>query len=157
MRQEKELKPIGKVSEIELVYRSKVKPSDRPIVKTSRDAFDIFYAHYDPDKMELVEEFLAMFLNRANKVLGIYKLSSGGLTGTVADPRLLFAAAIKLGACSIILCHNHPSQNRQASKADIELTQKTKQGADLLDLKLLDHLIITKTEGYRSMMDEGEI
>ncbi|MBS1975507.1 MAG: JAB domain-containing protein, partial [Bacteroidetes bacterium] len=111
MKQEKGLQPMGKVAEIELVYRSKLKSSDRPIIRTSRDAYNIFYAHYDKNKMELVEEFYAMFLNRANKVLGVYKVSSGGITGTVADPRLLFTAAIKLGSCFIIMCHNHPSQN----------------------------------------------
>jgi|SRR5579871_946242 len=157
MRQEKGLMPLGKVSEIELIYRSKLKPSERPTIRTSRDAFVIFHAHFDKDKMELIEEFFAMFLNRANKVLGVYKVSSGGITGTVADPRLIFAAAVKIGAVYILLCHCHPSQNLQASKADIELTRKIKQGANLLELRLLDHLIVTKTEGYYSMMDEGKI
>jgi DNA repair protein RadC len=107
------------------------------------------------DKIELVEQFSAMFLNRANKVLAIYQLSTGGITGTIADPRLLFIAALKVGSTALILCHNHPSNNSKLSIADMELTKKIKEGGKLLDIILLDHLIITPSEGYYSMADAG--
>ena len=76
------------------------------------------------------------------------------MTGTVADPRLILAAALKVGAVSVILCHNHPSGNLKASRADEELTQKIKCAAAYHDIKVLDHLIISN-EGYYSFTDEG--
>ena len=97
-----------------------------------------------------------MLLNRANKVLGIYEVSTGGMTGTVADPKLIFVAALKAGACNIMLVHNHPSGNLKPSKQDEQLTYKIKEGGKLLDIVLLDHLIISN-EGYFSMQDEGLI
>ena len=96
-----------------------------------------------------------MLLNRANKVLGIFEVSSGGSTGTVADPKLVFAAAIKANACGIILAHNHPSGNLQPSQADIDLTKKMKEGGKLLEIQILDHVIIT-TEGYYSFAGRDE-
>jgi DNA repair protein RadC len=88
--------------------------------------------------------------------LGIFEVSSGGITGTVADPKLIFVAALKSGACGLVLSHNHPSGNLQPSQADIELTKRIKEGGKLLDIQLLDHLIIT-SEGYCSFSDEGII
>ena len=81
--------------------------------------------------MRFVEQFKVMLLNRANRVLGIFEVSNGSSTGTVADPKLIFAAAIKANACGIILAHNHPSGNLQPSKADIDLTRKVKEGGFL--------------------------
>ena len=101
-----------------------------------------------------MEQFKVLLLNRANKVLGIFEVSSGGSTGTVADPKLIFAAAIKANACGIILAHNHPSGNLQPSQADIDLTKRMKEGGRLLEIQVLDHIIVT-TEGYYSFADEG--
>jgi DNA repair protein RadC len=95
-----------------------------------------------------------MFLNRANKVLGIYDVSTGGIAGTVADPRVIFAAALKANACAIIISHNHPSGNLKPSRQDEELTEKIKQGGQFLDIKLLDQVILT-AEGYYSFAYEG--
>ena len=100
------------------------------------------------------EEFKVMLLNRGNKVIGVYEASSGGLTGTVADPRLILAAALKSLAVSIILSHNHPSGNLKPSRADEELTQKIKVAAAYHDIKVMDHIIIT-SEGYYSFANEG--
>ncbi len=102
----------------------------------------------------MVEQFKVLFLNQANKVLGIYEVSTGGITGTVADPRVIFAAALKANCCAIIISHNHPSGNLKPSRQDEELTQKIKQGGQLLDIKLLDHIILTAEE-YFSFGDEG--
>jgi len=156
MRQEiNHIEFLNEVAEIELTYKSKIKASERPTIHTSEDAYKIFMRFWDKNKIELVEQFNAMFLNRGNKVLAIYQLSTGGITGTVADPRLLFIAALKIGAVSMILAHNHPSNNLASSNADKELTKKIKDGGKLLDIKLLDHLIITASEGYHSMADAG--
>ena len=147
---------LYQVAEIQLTYKSNVKPSQRPKISGSRDAFNILKANWDEGKIEFVEQFKAMFTNRANKVLGILDVSTGGVTGTVADPRVIFAAAIKAGACGFIVAHNHPSGNLIASQSDIELTKRLKEGGKLLEIQLLDHVIIT-SEGYFSFADEGII
>lgn len=131
------------VAEIQLVYKSNVKPSERPKISTSRDARDVLMGTWDITKLELLEQFKVMLTNRANKVLGIFELSAGGVSGTVADPRLIFAAAIKGVASGIILAHNHPSGNLQPSPADINLTRKIKEAGRLLEIQLLDHIILT--------------
>ncbi len=105
-------------------------------------------------KIEFVEQFKIILLNRANKVLGIYEVSTGGVSGTVADPKLIFAAAIKTCSSGIILAHSHPSGNLQPSQADIALTRKIKEGGRLLEIPVLDHIIVT-SEGYYSFADEG--
>jgi DNA repair protein RadC len=144
------------VAEIQLSYKSNVKPSLRPKIECSRDAYNVFVESWDDTKLEFVEQFKMMLMNRANKVLGIFEVSTGGTSGTVADPKLIFAAAIKCGACGIILAHNHPSGNLQPSQADRELTRKLKDGGTLLEIQVLDHIVLT-TEGYYSFADEGLI
>jgi DNA repair protein RadC len=98
-----------------------------------------------------------MFMNRANRVIGINKLSFGGITGTVADIRLILGIALKTASTGIILSHNHPSGNLKPSFQDEQLTQKIKQAAELMDIKLLDHLIIGTNNEYISMADDGFI
>jgi DNA repair protein RadC len=144
----------NQVAEVELVYKSKVKASERPTVKTSKEAAGLLTQLWNPDKIDFVEQFQVLLLNRNNKVLGIFEASSGGISGTVADPKIIFAAAIKSTACSIIISHNHPSGNLKPSQADEQLTQKIKNAGLFLDIKLLDHIIIT-SEGYYSFADEG--
>lgn len=144
------------VAEIQLSYRSNVKASLRPKINRSSDACDILRQSWDESKIELVEQFKVILTNRANKVLGIFEVSTGGMTGTVADPKLIFVAALKCGAMGILLAHNHPSGNLTPSQADIDLTRKIKEGGKFLEIQLLDHLIIT-SEGYYSFSDEGLI
>ena len=147
-------KSLLEVAEIYLTYKSKVKPSLRPKVNASRDAYEILLKNWDSAKIELCEQFKVLLLNRANKAIGIFEVSSGSATGTVADPRLIFASALKANACGLIIAHNHPSGNIKPSQADIELTKKLREGGRLLEIPLLDHLIVT-TEGYYSFADEG--
>ena len=86
------------------------------------------------------------------KALGIFEVSTGGVTGTVADPKIIFVAALKANACNIIISHNHPSGNVQPSKADIEITEKIKMAGQLLEIKLFDHIIVS-SEGYYSFAE----
>lgn len=144
------------VAEIQLTYRSKVKASERPKIANSKDAYEVFLENWDATKIEFIEQFKVMLTNRANKVLGIFELSSGGVSGTVADPKLIFAAAIKANACGLILAHNHPSGTSQPSQSDISLTRKIKEGGKLLEIQLLDHIIVT-LESHFSFADEGLI
>ena len=142
------------VAEVELIYRSKVKPSQRPAINCSQDAANLLRQIWEEDKMDLIEQFKVLYLNRANKVLCVYNLSSGGITGTVADPRIIYATALKLNAVSLILAHNHPSGNLRPSRQDEELTEKIKMGGCYFDMKVIDHIILT-SEGYLSFADEG--
>lgn len=153
MENTKETK-LYQVAEIQLIYMSKVKPSERPKISTSRDVHEIFRNTWDDTKLEMMEQFKVMLTNRANKVLGIFEVSTGGISGTVADPRLIFAAAIKGLASGIILAHNHPSGNLQPSQADIDLTRRMKEVGKLMEIQLLDHIILS-CEGYYSFADEG--
>jgi len=145
---------VANVSEIELVYRSKVKASQRPKIGSSREAYELLMQIWEGDKIDFIEQFKVLLLNRANKVLGSYNVSSGGITGTVADIRLIFAAAIKANAVAIILSHNHPSGNMTPSYADREMTSKIKAAGELMDIKILDHIIM-HSEGFYSFADEG--
>jgi DNA repair protein RadC len=147
-------KQLFEVAEIQLSYKSKVKASLRPKITSSRDAYEVLNKYWDENKIEFVEQFKVLLLNRANKVIGLYEVSTGTTTHTVADPRLIFASAIKANACGIILAHNHPSGNLSASQADIQLTTKMKDGGKLLEIQVLDHIIIT-SESYFSFADEG--
>ncbi len=146
----------NQIAEVELIYKSKVKASQRPQIKTSKDAADLLRQTWDENKIDFVEQFKILFLNRSNKVLGILEVSSGGVTGTVADPKLIFVAALKVNACNIIISHNHPSGNLKPSSQDEQLTQKIKQAGRFLEIKLFDHIIVTN-ESYYSFADEGLI
>jgi len=139
---------MEKISEIEIVYKSTVKKSDRFKVTNSKDAFNVILSLWNKDNIELLEEFKVLFLNRANEVLGIHTLSKGGISGTVVDIRLLFAIALKSAASSIILVHNHPSGNLNPSQADIQLFNKIKEASRFLDINVLDNLIISKDDYY---------
>ncbi len=116
-------------------------------------------SYFSPDEsIALQERFVVMYLNRSNRVLGIYPISIGGITGTVADTRLILSVALKTAASSIMLAHNHPSGSLKPSATDIDLTKKVKEAAKLMDITVLDHIILSPLEGdYYSFADEGLI
>ena len=122
---------------------------EKPTIKSSKDAFQILL----PLIGDLThEEFWALYLNNSNKVISKLQLSKGGITGTMVDVRLLFKKAIELVSVGVIVCHNHPSGKLIPSKSDKILTQKIKEAGKTLDIKLLDHLIITQKD-YFSFAD----
>ena len=145
------------ICEVSLIYRSKVKASERLQIKCSKDAFDIFMENWDHDTIEHSEEFKLMLLTRSNKVLGVASISKGGINGTVTDVRIILQYAIKANASGMIICHNHPSGNMQPSESDMKITQKIKDSGNLMDIQLLDHLIIVPEEKYYSMADDGRL
>lgn len=140
--------------EIKLIYINPKKASELPIINTSKSAYETLLASWDKDTIELIEQFKVMLLNRGNRLIGICSLSKGGITNTVADPRLVFASALISGSTSIIVAHNHPSGCLSPSKADELLTNRLSQGGLLLDIRVTDHIILC-TEGYYSFSDEG--
>ena len=120
-------------------------------IKMSKDVFDIM----SPILSDLsYEEFWCLFLNRSNKVLLKFKLSQGGLSGTVTDVRLLFRKALDVFASSMVLCHNHPSGNLQPSESDKSITQKIKDAGIIMDIQIIDHIIINEKD-YYSFADNG--
>jgi DNA repair protein RadC len=125
-------------------------------IQSTVDAYNVLKDFFAPDTIALQEQFVVMYLNACHNVLGIYTASKGGITGTVADIRLILGVALKTASTAIIISHNHPSGNLQPSKADETLTQKLKNAAGLLDVNLLDHLIISDA-GYYSFADEGKM
>ena len=142
------------IAEVQITYSNKVKASERTVITSSTKAVEVLRNVFP--SIELREYFYILLLNRANAVLGTYQVSAGGTTGTVADPKIIFQAALKANACSIILAHNHPSGSTIPSDADIKLTKELKDGGIILDINIYDHLIIA-ADSYRSMADEGEI
>lgn len=148
--------PLNQVSEIQLTYNPVVKPSQRPKIEQSLDAYNLLLNNWDLGKIDFIEQFKIMLLNRANKVLGILDVSTGGVTGTVADPKVIFSAALKANSSVIILSHNHPSGNLKPSQADLDLTRKLIAAGNYLDINVIEHIILT-SEGYLSFADEGII
>ena len=125
----------------------------RPTITSSEQAAEILM----PQLQDLNHEaFCVMYLNQANRMITHEIISNGGMTGTIADIRIILKNALLHNANQLIIGHNHPSGNKQPSSADKELTRKLKEAASLMDIKLLDHLIIS-ANGYLSMADEGII
>ncbi|MCM8569536.1 JAB domain-containing protein [Gramella jeungdoensis] len=142
------------ISEIQVSYSN---GNDSKTKITGSDiAYKLFLSFWSKGTIELQEEFKILLLNRSNHVLGIYPISRGGVSGTLVDPKLVFSVALKCNASNIILAHNHPSGNLKPSKADELLTQKLIKAGSYLDIKVLDHLIIT-SKGYFSFLDENLI
>jgi len=149
-----EAKAITIISALELGRRRRDYETDKVTkITNSRDVYDIMKA----DLLDLSsEEFWVIFLNRANKVIHKQKVSSGGISGTVADPKIIFKYALEQASSAIILVHNHPSGNINPSEADKQLTVKMKEAGKLLDISVLDHLIFTDN-GFFSFADENLI
>ncbi len=143
------------LAEIKITYRNRQKFSEMRKITCPKDAEDVLRSVWS-DQIEYREEFAILCLNRANKVLGYSFISSGGIAGTVVDPKVVFQIALKSNASNIILAHNHPSGNTQPSNSDIQITNKIKQAGKLLEINVFDHLILT-SESFYSMADEGDL
>lgn len=147
-----EAKAVSIITALELGKRRRLEEALlQPKITTSKSAFEIM----QPIIGDLLhEEFWVIYLNNSNRIITKQQLSKGGITGTVVDTRLIFKTAIEVSAVGIILYHNHPSEKTKPSKADKDLTQKIKLAGNTLDIKVLDHLIITLND-YFSFADEG--
>ena len=143
---------ISIVSALELGRRRKAADFlEKPKVNSSAGAYEVIKS----ELLDLtVEEFWILTLNRSNRLIQKCKISEGGFSGTVADPKVIFKKALEVNASNIILVHNHPSGNQNPSEQDLKLTRKLEQAGDMLDLKVLDHIIFTDS-GYYSFRDQG--
>lgn len=147
-----EAKAISIVAAMELARRRR---SEEALLQIKVTSSDTIYEVMQPLIGDLGhEEFWVVYLNNSNKILRKMQLSKGGITGTVVDCRLAFKSALEIGATSIILAHNHPSGTLKPSQADKQLTQKLKLAGESLDIKVLDHLIVTQ-KSYFSFANEG--
>ncbi|MBK9318889.1 MAG: JAB domain-containing protein [Bacteroidetes bacterium] len=138
-------KNYSNISEISIKY-TPLAP-DMPTIICSIDAYVLFLDFYPQDTIGIQEKVFAMYLNRANRVIGIFPVSTGGITGTVADIRLILSVALKCGATGIIISHNHPSGSLKPSRMDKELTIKLKDAGCIMDIALQDHIIVVPEEG----------
>ncbi len=147
-----EAKAVTIAAALELGRRRQASSSlEKAVVTSSRETAGYLQSVLRDYRHEV---FAVLFLNRANKINHFEIISSGGITGTVADPRVILKKALEENAVSIILCHNHPSGSLKPSRADEELTHKIKEAAKYLDIKIIDHIIVSE-DGYFSFADEG--
>ena len=147
-----EAKAITLAAALELGRRRQASSSlIKANIKSSNDIAEYLKATLKDYAYEI---FAVVFLNHANKIKHFEIISKGGITGTVADPRIILKKALDHNATAIVLCHNHPSGNLKPSKADEELTQKIKEAAKYFDIRIIDHIIVSE-EGYYSFADEG--
>ena len=142
------------IPEITLKFKSGI--VEKTSITCSEDSYNVLKKFYDEDTIELTETFVVLYLNMNNKTLGWQKVSQGGIAGTVVDIRLIFATALKCAASSIILSHNHPSGNTTPSKIDLSITRKMIEGGKLLEIKILDHIIISDST-YYSCADNNDL
>lgn len=144
-------KAICIAAALELGIRRDNSEKKKEVVSSSKDA-----ALFLQSKLQHKnhEQFVVLFLNQRNKIIKYEVVSEGGITGTVVDIRLILKSALAHNAVGIILCHNHPSGNLKPSSADIQTTKKVKDAAEILELKIFDHIIVSN-EGYYSFADEG--
>jgi DNA repair protein RadC len=147
------LSNLGEFS-VEYKYLSNLK--NRPNVKNSRDAYEVIKQVFDMKKIGLQEQIVVLYLNYSNTVIGSCNLSSGALTSAIVDIRLILASALKLMATSVIISHNHPSGKMVASEQDKMLTKKLHKALELVDIKLLDHIIVSPFDDYLSLTDIGD-
>ena len=146
---------LNKVNEIQLSYKESFLTSCETTISSSSKAAAILLQSFDMNTIALQETFKVLLLNNSNKVKGIYTLSIGGITGTLVDIRILYAVILKSLSTAVILCHNHPSGTLKASELDKEITQKIKKAGSYLDVKVLDHIILSPCGKYFSFADNG--
>jgi DNA repair proteins len=156
MLKSQNLNPLFQVSEISVSYQPKFKASERPRVTSAQEAYKVLINNWDIQKINFQEQFYVLMLNSDGRVIGIALISTGGKAATIADPKIIFSIALKAQAVSIILAHNHPSENLKPSQADLSLTKRMVEAGKFLDLTVIDHLIVT-SEGFYSFGDEGLI
>ena len=144
----------SRIAELKVSYSRRVKDADRIKITSSDDAVEVLRARWKKNRIQYVEEFKVLLLDRGNRVLGIHNVSQGGQAGCVVDPKIIFGAALKANAAAILGFHNHPSGQNFPSSADHKITQKLKEAGQMLDLPLLNHIILTQSE-YYSFADHG--
>ncbi|TFV93185.1 DNA repair protein [Algoriphagus kandeliae] len=143
------------LNEIKISYEPNRASFDNLTIKDSKRAYEYLYPLFSEDIISLQEEFIVLYLNRGNKILGYFKGFKGGNASVVCDIKIILSIALKGMASSIILAHNHPSGQLIPSEPDKVLTRKVRKACEALDLYLADHIIVAPEGGYFSFADEG--
>lgn len=141
---------------VKVTFDKKVKKSELPSLTSSDKVVELLREIFDADTFDWKEEVVLLCMNRRNAVVGYYKVSSGGVSGTVLDPKVIFTTALNCTASGIVIAHNHPSGNLTPSVEDDRMTEKIKEAGKLLDIRLIDSIILTD-EGYYSYVDNGKL
>lgn len=145
-----------KVAEVELSYKNRVPYKERKKVLTSLDAYKLLINNHNDDTIDYKETFKVLYLNQASQVVGCFTLSQGGITSTCVDVRNIMQGALLTNAVAMVLAHNHPSGNTRPSREDDRITNQVSKAGELLNIKVLDHIIFTREDFY-SYGDEGRI
>ena len=143
-----------KLAELKVAYRSRTKADKRQPIRGPEDVERYLRAIWNECTLELVEEFMVVCLNGNHQAIGWVKVSTGGLTSSQVDPRVVFAVALQTASTAIIVAHNHPSGSLEPSKEDREVTRRLKEAGNLLGIKVLDHVILTREASF-SFADSG--
>lgn len=142
------------VAEVQLTYKNQIPCKDRPTINSSQAAYNIVKNHFPDETIDYRESFKAFYMNTAGHLLGCLTVSEGGPCSTAVDVKLILQGALLTNASGVILAHNHPSGNLQPSSPDKAMTKKIEKALLTMDMRLLDHLIVTR-DGYFSFIDEG--
>lgn len=143
-----------RLAELKVAYRSRTKAEKRQPIRGPEDVERYLRAVWNKDTLELVEDFVVVCLNGSHQAIGWVKVSTGGLTRTQVDPRVVFAIALQTASTAIIVAHNHPSGNLEPSRDDQEVTRRLKEAGTMLGIKVLDHVILTRESSF-SFADSG--
>lgn len=144
---------IYNVAEVQVSYKPDYNANDRPKISSSQQAWCLLKQQWDSGKINFLEEFKVVLLNRSNRVLGVVDISMGGVSGVFVDLKVVFAIALKGNASGLLLAHNHPSGSVRPSEADIKLTKRTVECGKLLEIDIWDHIILSEN-CYFSFADE---
>lgn len=144
---------LGDLGEVSISYLRKGNLSQRPIISSKYDAIQVAWRVFDHDLIAIQEQFICIYLNRANKVIGTKAHFIGGQHSVTVDIKIILSTALRLMASSIIISHNHPSGSLIPSKNDIHLTTKMRQALDLLNIELIDHILICPEGNFKSLAE----
>lgn len=142
--------------EFQIALKTKVKNSELYKITGPNDIADVCRKCFSEDNIDWYESFVVIAMNKANKVLGFYKVSQGGVSATVCDPKIIMQFALLSNASAIVLCHNHPSGSTIASSQDLAVTERIQGACKLMEISLIDHIILT-SESYLSFKEEGHL
>lgn len=143
-----------KCAEVQLSFKQKIKPTTKLV--SSEDCYQFFLSTYDEGEIDYRESFRVVYLNSSLKVVGWMTVATGGITEVLVDPRIVLQGALLTNATLLIACHNHPSGSVRPSKDDDRLTERLKKACEVMNIKMLDHLVITE-DSYYSYNDEGRV
>jgi len=146
---------LERISEITIHYKPRHKIALRPKISTSQQVYSLMKQAYYENNINHHEQFWIVLLNAANRVLGICKIGEGGINHVNVDIRIIFQCALKANAVRVILVHNHPSNEVNPSADDKDFTKKAVESGKLLNINIIDHIIVTSSNGYFSFCDEG--